>query len=124
MRLKHSLIIIPVLALLAMGCGPRRPCMSHHGEPCHGGGPAMGMAHGCGPDSCTYRSRCYSNGAVQGNDGVCQACSGGKWVSAEGCHQHGCCEHGCGMMGGDGKRGKKSMPCMHGGEGGGGKRQH
>ncbi len=85
MRLRHSLLVIPVLALLALGCGPRH-CMSHHGEPCQGGKPGMAMMmHDCGPESCTYSSSCFSGGAVRANDGVCQACSGGKWVSAEGC---------------------------------------
>ena len=119
MRLRHSLLVIPVLALLALGCGPRH-CTSHHGEPCQGGKPGIAMMmHGCGPESCAYQSRCFSSGAVRANDGVCQACSGGKWVNAEGCHHHDCCEHGCG-----GKMGKKSTPCMHGGEGGGGKHSH
>jgi len=67
-------------------------------------GPNMG--HLCGPDSCMYESACYSSGAIQDNDGACQECSGGKWVSATGCAtwEHGMpCEHG--MMG------KKGKPC-------------
>ena len=103
MRLGHSLLVIPVLALLALGCGPRH-CMSHHGEPCRGGKAGMAMMmHDCGPESCTYGNKCYSGGAVSSNDGVCQACSAGKWVARErmcpstpGCsHEHGPChEHG------------------------------
>lgn len=121
MRLSKMLIVVPVLALLAMGCAPRRPCP--YGGP-HGGKPGMGMMmHGCGPESCAYKSRCFSSGAVQSNDGVCQACSGGKWVEASGCADHhgcghpGCGHHGC--YGGGGRKGMKSAPCdhpcMHGG---------
>ena len=109
MRLSKVLIVVPILALLAMGCAPRRPCP--YGGP-HGGKAGMGMMmHGCGPDSCFYRSRCFSSGAVQSNDGVCQACSGGKWVEASGCsdHHHGCCGHpGC--------PGPKDCPMMKGGK--------
>jgi hypothetical protein len=62
MRLRHSLLVIPVLALLALGCGPRH-CTSHHGEPCQGGKPGMAMMmHGCGPESCAYQSRCARAG--------------------------------------------------------------
>jgi len=111
MRLLKSLVMIPALALLAMSCAPRHPCMSPHGAPCKGGVAAMAMAHGCGPESCTYKNGCFSNGAVRSNDGVCQACSGGKWVDATGCST--CGQH-CGncpaMMG---KMGKKSGPCPH-----------
>ena len=111
MRRMKSLVMIPALALLAMSCAPRHPCMSHPGEPCKGGMAAMAMAHSCGPESCTYKSRCFSNGAVLSNDGVCQSCSGGKWVEATGCSDSskgcgGCCD----MMG---KMGKKSGPCRH-----------
>lgn len=115
MRFSKLMIVIPALVLMMASCGPHRPCMSHHGEPCHGG-PGMGMAGGCGPDSCTYRSRCFSSGAVNTNGGVCQACSGGKWVEASGCSE-GCggCQM-CHMHGG--KKGEKPMPCMHGGHGG------
>jgi hypothetical protein len=83
--------------------------MSHPGEPCHGGMAAMATAHGCGPESCTYKSLCFSSGAVRSNDGVCQACSGGKWASATGCSECGKSCGDCGMMG------KKSGPCHHGG---------
>lgn len=114
MRMLKLMIVIPALVLMAASCGPRRPCMSHHGEPCHGGGKGMAMSGGCGPESCTYRSRCFSSGAVNTNGGVCQACSGGKWVEASGCSEP-CggdhcqkCDHG-------GKKGKKSEPCHHGG---------
>ncbi len=113
MRLSRALILIPVLAVLAMACGPRRPCMSHHGEPCKGGRHAMAMPHGCGPESCTYKSHCFSSGAVRSNDGVCQACSAGKWVSASGCSEHGKCGD-CDYRGkGKGGKGHKSEPCHH-----------
>lgn len=116
MRLSKALIVLPVLALLGMGCAPRHhPCMGPHGESCPGK-PGM-MMYGCGPDACLYKSRCFSSGAVVSNDGVCQACTSGKWVQASGCEEHhGCCgDHGCcggkcGMKDGD-------HPCMHGGPG-------
>ncbi len=61
----------------------------------------------CGRDACAYKSKCFSNGAVRSNDGVCQACSGGQWVGATGCRECAC--HDCGaMMGMMGK-----MPCAH-----------
>jgi hypothetical protein len=110
MRLLKSLVMIPALALLAMSCGPRHPCMSPHGAPCKAGMAAMAMAHGCGPESCTYQSRCFSSGAVRSNDGVCQSCSGGKWVEATGCSACGKCSDCGGMMG---KMDKKSGPCRH-----------
>lgn len=71
----------------------------------------MMMMHGCGPDSCTYGSRCFSSGAVRSNDGACQECNGGRWVASSGCHE-GCggCHEGCGMMH-HGKKGE--MPCEH-----------
>ncbi len=119
MRLSKTLIVLPVLALLSMGCAPRHPCMDPHGGPCHGK-PGMGMMmmHGCGPDACFYKSRCFSNGAVRSNSGVCQACSGGKWTEASGCAEHhGCGEHhGCDghhCPGCAGKAGMKSAPCDH-----------
>lgn len=128
MRLSKTLMVVPVLALLALGCGPHQ----HHmgGPPCgHGAHMMMGA---CGPESCVYKSRCFSSGAVQSNDGVCQACNGGKWVEASGCtdHRHGsCCGHGgcpggkdCPMMKGGncpmmkgGKGAPGGHPCMHGG---------
>jgi len=114
MRLSKSMLLIPVLALTVMACGPRRPCMGH-GEPCKGGPGmhAMAMPHGCGPESCFYQSHCFSSGAVRSNDGVCQACSGGKWVATTGCSEHGMCGdgHGC-----DKRKGGKPKPC-HGGDG-------
>jgi hypothetical protein len=61
------------------------------------------MMHGCGPDACVYRSRCFSSGAVRSDDGVCQACDGGKWVSATGCSEY------SGTM----PCGKKAPPCAH-----------
>ena len=112
MRFSKILVVLPVLALLAMGCGPRRPCP--YGGP-HGGKPGMGMMmHGCSADGCVYKSRCFSSGAVHSNDGVCQACNGGKWVEASGCtdhhHDHGHCGHkGC--------PGGKDCPMMKGGKG-------
>ncbi|MCC6850163.1 MAG: hypothetical protein IT294_16830 [Deltaproteobacteria bacterium] len=110
MRLSKILIVVPVLALLAMGCAPRRQGAGPH----HG--PAPGMMHGCGPDSCGYQSQCFSNGAVRSNDGVCQACNGGRWVEASGCAEHhhdGCCGHsGC--------PGPKDCPHMKGKKSGAG----
>lgn len=113
MRLSKTLMVIPVLALLTVSCAHRRGGASHHGEPCKAGKHAMAMAHACGPESCTYKSRCFSPGAVSSNDGVCQACSGGKWVDATGCSECGkhCDDDGCKM------KGKKSGPCHHGGSG-------
>ena len=113
MRSLRFLVAIPALALLAMSCAPRHPCMSPHGGPCHGGMAAMAMAHGCGPESCTYKSRCFSSGAVLSSDGVCQACSGGKWVSATGCSECGKSCGDCGMMGK--MKGKPPGPCHHSG---------
>jgi hypothetical protein len=52
----------------------------------------MGMGMGCGQNSCGYQSKCFSEGAARSNDGVCQACSGGKWVATTGCRDHGCDE--------------------------------
>ena len=123
MRALKYFVLIPALAFLTIACGPHHGrCGGPDGAPCRGGDHGMMMHHhDGGPGSCSYKSRSFSEGAVQSNGGVCQACSGGKWVAAEGCHDHGCCEHGCGMMG---KKGKKSMPCMHGGESGGGKHAH
>jgi len=123
MRALKYFVLIPALAFLTIACGPHHGrCGGPDGAPCRGGDHGMMMHHhDGGPGSCSYKSRSFSEGAVQSNGGVCQACSGGKWVAAEGCHDHGCCEHGCGMMG---QKGKKSMPCMHGGEGGGGKHAH
>jgi hypothetical protein len=71
------------------------------------------MMHGCGPESCVYKSHCFSSGAVRSNDGVCQACSGGKWVATTGCSEHGMCGdcHDCGKH-----KGGKPGPC-HGGDG-------
>jgi len=99
MRLAKLSVLVPALALLAMGC--------MHG-PVHGHGPypcAGWDGHGCGQASCTYRSRCFSEGAVRSNDGVCQACAGGKWVQASGCSEGGGMHDGCGMMDG------KDKPC-------------
>ncbi len=99
MRILDPRVWLPALDVLAIACGP------HH----YPGGPhGHGMMHGCGPDACGYRSECFSDGAVRSNDGVCQACSGGKWVTATGCHECAC--HECG----EGKMGK---PCEHEGHG-------
>ena len=107
-----NVIVIVALALTAMACAPRRQW--HHGPPCMGdpGMHGMAMAHGCGPESCVYRSNCFSSGATRSNDGVCQACSGGKWVNTTGCSEHGMCGdcHHCGKM-----KGCKAGPC-HGGD--------
>ena len=91
MRVTAHHVWLPALALLAVACAP---CHRHHG------GMMMG---GCGPGSCGYKSECFSDGAARSNDGVCQACSGGKWVPATGCREHE--HHECGMKGG------KSAPC-------------
>jgi hypothetical protein len=111
MRALQYLVVIPALALLTMACGP------HHGRcggpgtpPCRGGDHAMMMHHGGGPGACAYKSRWYSQGAIQSNDGACQACSSGNWVPATGCTETGC--GGCHECGG--KMGKKPGPC-HGG---------
>lgn len=107
MRIR-SLLAVAAIALLAAACGPPQ----HHG-PYHGGPGHHEWSQGCGPGSCTYRGRCFSEGAARSSDGVCQACNGGRWVAAEGCRDHGCCEHGCGHHGcgmGKGKGGGK--PCM------------
>ena len=91
MRLVDHRIWIPALALFAFACAP---CHHRHG---------MGMGMGCGAGACGYMSHCYSEGAVRSNDGVCQACSAGKWAPATGCREH--AGHECG-----GKVGK-SAPC-------------
>jgi hypothetical protein len=113
MRLGLGSIVIPALALLMLGCGPH---MHHHGDPWMDG--HHGGWHGCGPEACFYGSHCFSGGAVRSNDGVCQSCSGGKWVAASGCEEH----SGCHMCGGHcggcdhcgGKTGDKSGPCPMG----------
>jgi hypothetical protein len=113
-----KLIVIPALALLAMSCAPRRHC-PEGGGPCKGK-PGMMMKHhgphghlGCGPESCQYKSKCFSSGAVHANSGVCQECSGGKWVSASGCRED------CG-----GKGHGKHKPCDDHGHGHGKRGQH
>jgi len=99
MRIRDLRVLFPALALLAISCAPYH----HHPGPPHG---PMGM--GCGPEACRYMSACFSEGAIHSNAGVCQACSGGKWVAATGCHECAC--HECG-----GKMGKSS-PCGGGHE--------
>jgi len=95
MRIAVNRVWLPALALIALSCAPWH---RHPGAP-HG----AGMAMACGPDACGYKSKWFSDGAIRSNDGVCQACSGGKWVAATGCHECAC--HECG-----GKMGK-SAPC-------------
>jgi hypothetical protein len=93
MRIADIRVLVLVLALGTVGCGMHH---RHHGH--------MGM--GCGPESCGYQSKCFSEGAARSNDGVCQACSGGKWVAASGCRDRDC-DDCCG------KKGEES-PCPHG----------
>ncbi len=112
MRAWQYLIVIPAVVLMAASCGPHRR-MGHHGEGWQGHGHGM-MSGACGPESCTYRSRCFSSGAVTTNGGVCQACSGGKWVEASGCSEPCGGEH-CQKGNHGGGKGKKSEPCHHGG---------
>ena len=88
MRSVAHRLLIPALALVAVACAP---CHRHPGPPY---GHGMGMA--CGHDTCTYKSMCFSDGAVRANDGVCQACAGGKWVAATGCRESPC--HSCAEM--------------------------
>jgi hypothetical protein len=116
MRALHSLIVISALALVVTSCGPHhRRCGGPEGAPCKGGdrhGTTM-HHHGGGHGACSYKSTWFSEGAVRSNDGVCQACNGGKWVAADGCHT---CDKGCGHCGeGKGRKGKKSGPCHHDG---------
>jgi hypothetical protein len=79
MRLTDSRLWIPALAFLAFACAP-----------CHRRPGPHGMGTACGPGSCAYMSQCFSEGATRSNDGVCQACSAGKWVAATGCQEHHC----------------------------------
>jgi hypothetical protein len=108
MRFAKSMLVIPVLALLAMSCAPKRHCpYEKGGGPCPGK-PGMAMKHhgphgwfGCGPEACQYKSKCFSAGAIHANSGVCQECSGGRWVAASGCRK----DHD-GKGKGHGKRGR------------------
>ena len=93
MRIPSPRVWLPLLALVAIACAPH-----HCPKPPHG----PGMMAACGPDACWYKSRCFSEGAMHSNDGVCQSCSGGKWVAAGGCREDAC--HECGGM---------SAPCDH-----------
>jgi hypothetical protein len=95
MRTFVSRLSLVALALVAFACAPA------HRHP-HAWNPGMAMA--CGRDACAYRSKCFSEGAVRSNDGVCQACTGGKWTAATGCRETAC--HECGEMG-------KTAPCGH-----------
>jgi len=95
MRIAVQHALVATLAFLAFACAP---CHRHPG-PGHGG-----MMMGCGPGTCRYASKCFSEGAARSNDGVCQSCTGGKWVPATGCREvaaHDCCGMG------------KSAPCEH-----------
>ena len=106
MRMTKLAILIPLLALLG-ACAPHRHDGWRHGERGgHHGEGRMTMGS-CGAGSCTYRSRCFSNGAIHPNGGVCQACTDGRWAAAVGCRDDGH-HHDC-----DGKKGKKSGPCPH-----------
>lgn len=116
MRFGKLLLVLPLLALLATSCGPRRHCgAGGHDGPCKGGGPGAMMTTACGADACLYGSQCFSSGAMRSNDGVCQECNAGKWTNATGCSApaHQCCAHGCGK--GKGGKGGGKMPCMKGG---------
>ena len=124
MRALRYLVVVPALALLVTACGPHH--RRHHGpdDPHHRGGHHAGMmGHHGGHGACSYKSNWFSEGAVRSNDGVCQACSAGKWVAAEGCHAHDCgkgCDHGdC-----QGRKGKKPAPCHHDGRGYGHPHKH
>ena len=102
MGVVNTRILLPVLALFALSCAPHHPCWAPHGAPWGVHAIAGSMAGGCGPEQCTYKSRCYSSGAIRSDDGACQECSSGKWVSATGCVERG----GCPMAG-------KPCPCPH-----------
>ena len=91
-RIADHRVWLLVLALFAFACAP----WHRHAHGAH-------MAMACGRDACAYKSECFSDGAIRSNDGVCQACSGGKWAPATGCREH--AWHECG-----GKKGK-SAPC-------------
>ena len=97
MRIVDPRLALAALALLAVACGPHRHGGPHHGM--YGDGHHHNMAEGCGAEGCVYRNRCFSNGAVSSNAGVCQQCSDGRWVSADGCRD------GAGSMG--------EKPCDH-----------
>jgi hypothetical protein len=84
-----------------MSCAPKRHCPHEKGAgPCPGK-PGMAMQHhghhghfGCGAESCQYKSKCYSNGAIHSNSGVCQECNAGRWVAASGCREDRAGTHG------------------------------
>ncbi len=67
MRTADPRVWLPALALIAFACAPWHR---------HPHGPGMAMA--CGHDACGYNSKCFSDGAIRSNDGVCQTYSGGK----------------------------------------------
>jgi hypothetical protein len=73
-------LALAALVLVTTSCGPHR----RGGGPCGKGAPHWSM-QACGPEACTYDDDCFSNGAMRSNAGVCQECSGGKWVTATGC---------------------------------------
>jgi hypothetical protein len=121
MRIMKTAMMVSLLVLLG-ACAPHRHDQWHRGDQYRGGGMHHGghagmMMGGCGPGSCTYRSRCFSNGAINSNGGVCQSCTDGRWVAASGCTEHEChhCDR-CGMG-----KGKKSGPCHGHGEKRGGR---
>jgi uncharacterized protein DUF1496 len=91
MRIPASRFWLPALALVAFACGPH----TYH----------YGMAMKCGPSACWYQGRCFSEGAVRSNDGVCQTCTAEKWTAATGCRDCAC--HECGGRVGT------STPCPH-----------
>ena len=87
MRIVDPRLFVGALALLAVACGPHRHDGGHRGT--HREGHHHQMAKGCGPEGCAYRNRCFSDGAVSTNAGVCQQCTQGRWVSASGCRDGG-----------------------------------
>ena len=105
MRMTKLAILIPLLVLLG-ACAPHRHDGWRHGGH-HGEYGRMSMGS-CGQGSCTYRSRCFSNGAIHANGGVCQACTDGRWAAASGCREDD--NRPCPMMKGKGKKG----PCCEG----------
>jgi hypothetical protein len=105
MRTMKTALVISLLVLLG-ACAPQRYDGWHRGDQYRGGHHGGAMMGGCGPGSCTYRSRCFSNGAIHPNGGACQACTDGRWVAATGCRDDG--RHPCGMM-----KGKKGPCCEH-----------
>jgi hypothetical protein len=104
MRLANTRLWLLFLALVATSCAAHH---RHHGY--------MGGGRGCGPEACRYQSKCFSEGAARSNDGVCQACSAGKWVATTGCSDHDCDD--CCAKKGD------AAPCPHASKHGGRQRK-